>query len=111
MVTSDQRKALEAAIPLLRNASMLTRLGAPAGLAGHVLAVGIDVAVDDAVELLLPDRVTPRPPSPGDDPVALLRAAERLLAQSSSVGGDRMLGDLCDQLVGLVAEAAAHAAD
>ena len=76
-----------------------------------MLAVGIDVAVDDAVELLLPDRVTPRPPSPGDDPVALLRAAERLLAPFSSVGGDRLLGDLCDELVGLVAEAAAHAAD
>lgn len=110
-MTGEEREALDAAIPLLRDASVLTRRGRrlPGGLAGHVLAVGIDIAVDDAVELLLPDRVTPRTPSSDDDPLALLRAAEQLLAQSSSPGGERLWGDLCDQVVELVAEATAHA--
>lgn len=111
-MTGDEREALDAAIPLLRDASVLTRRGrrVPGGLAGHLLAVGIDIAVDDAVELLLPHRVTCHTQSAEDDPVVLLRAAERLLAQPSSLGGERVLGDLCDKVAVLVAEAAAHAA-
>jgi hypothetical protein len=111
-VIGEERGALEAAIPLLRDASVLTRLGrgVPGGLAGQVLAVGIDIAVDDAVELLLPDRVTPRPPSLDGEPLAPLRATEQLLAQPSSAAGNRRLGDLCDLVSDLVAEAAGHAA-
>lgn len=111
-MTGAEREALDAAIPLLRDASVLTRRrrGVPVGLAGHVLAVGIDIAVDEAVELLLPGRVTCHPQSAEDDPVVLLRAAEQLLAETASVGGERLLGHLCDEVSGLVAEAAAHAA-
>ena len=108
-MTGEEREALDAAIPLLRNASVLTRSGGPVALAGHVLAVGIDIAVDDAVELLLPDRVTPQPPPSDDDPVALLRAAEQLLAQSASVGAERVLGAIYVEVSELVVEAAAHA--
>ena len=109
-MTGEEREALDAAIPLLRSASVLTRLEGPVGLAGHVLAVGIDIAVDNAVGLLLPEHVTSRRPPSGDDPVALLRAAEQLLTQPSSLFGKRVLGDLCDEVSGLVAEAVAHAA-
>ncbi|WP_091413524.1 hypothetical protein [Friedmanniella luteola] len=110
-MTGEEREALEAAIPLLRDASVLTRLGrgVPNGLAGHVLAVGIDIAADDAVELLLPDRMTPRPPPAEGDAPALLRAAEQLLAQLWSAARDRRFGDLCDEVSELVAEAAGHA--
>ena len=111
-MTGEERGALEAAIPLLRDASVLTRLGRGVcnGISGQVLAVGIDIAVDDAVELLLPDRVTPRSPSADGNPLTLLRAAERLLAQPPLAAGVRGLGALCDLVSELVAEAARHAA-
>ena len=111
-MTGEEREALDAVISLLRSAGVLTRLGRglPGELSGHVLTVGIDIAVDDAVQLLLPDRVTLQPPSCDDDPVALLRAAQQLLTQVSSVDGGRVLEELCDEVSELLAEAESHAA-
>ena len=86
-MTGEEREALDAAIPLLTDASVLARLGrgGPTGLAGHVLAVGIDVAVDDAAELLSPDRVTSRHPSADEDPVALLLVPDGVVGAETAV--------------------------
>jgi hypothetical protein len=81
---ADTAETVAGVIRLLRRAAELVWAAADAEGAGsprQLLALGIDLAADDARNLL-PDVISVEGPVPvGDEPAALLRSAERLLGR------------------------------
>src|SRR3954451_3526875 len=90
-------ESLAGVVRLLRRAAALVwqevnREGP--GSARQVLGVGIDIVVDEAAMLLMPDSDEEGPTPLGDDPVRLLRSAEQLLARLSAEAPAPVFGDL-----------------
>ena len=100
-------ESLAGVVRLLRRAAELAWAEAEAepGSARQVLALGIDIASDEAARPLLPALPEPGPVPVGDDPAELLRSAERLLAALDSDGSDGVVRDLRRQVEDLVWEA------
>jgi hypothetical protein len=76
-----------------------------AGSSRQVLALGIDLAADEARNLL-PDAIATDGPVPvGDEPAGLLRSAEQLLRRMDTQGTGTALHVLWVRLADLVWEA------
>jgi len=105
---ADTAETVAGVIRLLRRAAELVWAAADAEGAGsprQLLALGIDLAADDARNLL-PDAIRVDGPVPmGDEPAALLRSAERLLRRIASPGVWTGLGDLRTRVADLLWEA------
>ena len=86
---ADTAETVAGVIRLLRRAAELVWAAVDAEGAGsprQLLALGIDLAADDARNLL-PDAIPVDGPVPvGDEPAALLRSAERLLRRIAAAG-------------------------
>src|SRR5687768_18342235 len=105
---ADTAETLAGVVRLLRHAAELVRAAVDAEGAGsprQVLGLGIDLAADEARNLL-PDAIPVDGPVPiGDEPAGLLRSAEQLLRRvTTSVAGAGVLG-LREQVADLVWEA------
>src|SRR4249920_2986293 len=86
---ADTHKTLAGVVRLLRRAAELVWAAVDAECAGsprQVLALGIDLAADEARNVL-PDAIAVEGPAPvGDEPVGLLRSAEQLLRRIDTPG-------------------------
>ena len=105
---ADTAETVAGVIRLLRRAAELVWAAADAEGAGsprQLLALGIDLATDDARNLL-PDAITVDGPVPvGDDPAALLWSAERLLRRIATPGVSTGLDGLRTRVTELLWEA------
>ena len=104
---ADTAETLAGVVRLLRRAAELVWTAADAeGVESprQVLALGIDLAGDEARNLL-PDAISTDGPVPvGDEPADLLRSAEQLLRRAGIPGAWTALGALRARLSGLVWE-------
>ena len=88
-IDADTAETLAGVVRLLRRAAELVWAAADtegAGSPRQVLALGIDLAADEARNLL-PDAIAVDGPVPvGEEPAGLLRSAERLLRRAAIPG-------------------------
>ena len=105
---ADTAETLAGVVRLLRRAAELVWAAVDAEGAGsprQVLALGIDLAADEAHNLL-PDAIAVEGPVPvGDEPAGLLRAAEQLLRRIDTPGAGIGLHGLRARVGDLVWEA------
>ena len=105
---ADTAETLAGVVRLLRRAAELVWAAADtegAGSPRQVLALGIDLAADEARNVL-PDAIAVEGPAPvGDEPAGLLRSAERLLRRIDTPEADDALHGLRARVGGLVGEA------
>jgi hypothetical protein len=105
---ADTAEALAGVVRLLRRAAELVWAAVDAEGAGsprQVLGLGIDLAADEARNLL-PDAIrVDRPVPVGDDPAGLLRSAEQLLRRVTIPGAGTGLDGLRTRVADLVWEA------
>ena len=105
---ADTAETLAGVVRLLRRASELVWAAVDAEGAGsprQLLALGIGVAADEARNLL-PDAIAVEGPAPvGDEPVGLLRSAERLLRRIDTPGAGAAVYGLRARVADLVWEA------
>jgi hypothetical protein len=105
---ADTAETLAGVVRLLRRAAELVWAAVDADGAGshrQVLALGIDLAADEARNLL-PDAIPVDGPVPvGDEPAGLLRSAEQLLRRVTAAGAGIGLHRLRTRVVDLVWEA------
>jgi hypothetical protein len=105
---ADTAETLAGVVRLLRRAAELVWAAVDADGAGsprQVLGLGIDLAADQARNLL-PDAIPVDGPVPvGDEPAALLRSAEHLLRRVTTPGAGSELHALRMQVAALVWEA------
>src|SRR5215211_2677306 len=105
---ADNHETLAGAVRLLRRAAELVWAAADAEGAGsprQLLALGIDLAADEARNLL-PDAVAVGGPVPvGEEPAGLLRSAEQLLRRIDTPGAGAAVHGLRARVAGLVWEA------
>ena len=98
----DTAETLAGVVRLLRQAAVLAWLRriARGGSAGQLFALGVDVAADQARQLV-PDGAEIKGPVPvGDEPAGLPRSAELLLRRLGPLGAS----DAFDDLVATVAD-------
>ena len=104
----DTAETVAGAIRLLRRAAELVWAAVDvegAGSPRQLLALGIDLAADDARNLL-PDAIPVDGPVPvGDEPAVLLRSAERLLRRIATPGAWTGLDGLRTRVADLLWEA------
>jgi len=105
---ADTAESTAGVVRLLRRASELAwdqaDLQGP-GSPRQLLALGIDLAADEA-RSLVPDAVNLEGPMPvGEDPAGLLRSAEQLLRHLCVAGASARLHNLRARVVALVWEA------
>jgi hypothetical protein len=105
---ADTVETLAGVVRLLRRAAELVWAAVDADVAGsprQVLGLGIDLAADEARNLL-PDAISVGGPVPvGDEPAGLLRSAEQLLRRVPTPGAGTGLDGLRTQVADLVWEA------
>lgn len=105
---ADTAESVAGVVRLLRRAAELVWAEADAQGARsprQLLGVGVDLAADEA-QNLLPVMVAVDGPVPvGDDPARLLRSAEQLLRHLSLAGAPAAVHDLQLQVIELVWEA------
>ena len=105
---ADTAETLAGVVRLLRRAAELVWAAVDADRAGsprQLLALGIDLAADEARNLL-PDAIPVEGPVPvGDEPGGLLRSAEQLLRWVTTLGAGAGLHVLWTQVADLVWEA------
>jgi hypothetical protein len=105
---ADTAETLAGVVQPLRRAAELVWVAVDADGAGsprQVLGLGIDLAADEARNLL-PDAIAVDGPVPvGDEPAGLLRSAERLLRRVTAPGAGTGLHRLRTQVADLVWEA------
>jgi hypothetical protein len=105
---ADTAETLAGVVRLLRRAAELVWAAADtegAGSPRQVLALGIDLAADEARNLL-PDAIAVQGPAPvGDEPAGLLRSAEQLLRRIDTPGPDAAVHGLRARVADLVWEA------
>jgi hypothetical protein len=105
---ADTAETLAGIVRLLRRAAELVWAAVDADGAGsprQVLGLGIDLAADEARNLL-PDAIPVDGPAPvGDEPAGLLRSAEQLLRRVTTTGAGTGLHSLRMQVADLVWEA------
>jgi hypothetical protein len=105
---ADTAETLAGLVRLLRRAAELVWAAVDADGAGsprQVLGLGIDLAADQARNLLL-DAIPVNGPVPvGDEPASLLRSAEQLLRRITTSGAGTGLYTLRTQVVHLMWEA------
>jgi hypothetical protein len=105
---ADTAETLAGVVRLLRRAADLVWAAADADGAGsprQVLGLGIDLAADEARNLL-PDAIPVDGPVPvGDEPAGLLRSAEQLLRRLTAPGTAAGLHGLRTQVADLAWEA------
>ena len=105
---ADTAETLAGVVRLLRRAAELVWAAADtegAGSPRQVLALGIDLAADEARNLL-PDAIAVQGPVPaGDEPAGLLRSAEQLLRRIDTPGAGAALHSLRARVADLVWEA------
>jgi hypothetical protein len=105
---ADTAETVAGVVRLLRRAAEVVWAAVDAEGAGsprQVLGLGIDLAVDEARNLL-PDAVLVDGPMPvGDEPAGLLRSAEQLLRRVTTPGAGIGLHGLRAQVAHLVEEA------
>ena len=105
---ADTAETLAGVVRLLRRAAELVWAAVDAEGAGsprQVLALGIDLAADEARNLL-PDAIAVEGPVPvGDETAGLLRSAEQLLRRIDTPGAGAALRGLRARVAGLVWEA------
>ena len=104
----DTAETLAGVVRLLRRAAELVWAAVDADGAGsprQVLGLGIDLAADQALNLL-PDGIPVDGPIPvGNEPPGLLRSAEQLLRRVTTPGAGTGLHVLRTQVADLVGEA------
>jgi hypothetical protein len=107
-IDADTAETLAGVVRLLRRAAELVWAAADtegAGSPRQVLALGLDLAADDARNLL-PDAIALEGPAPvGDEPASLLRSAEQLLRRIDTPEAGAALHGLRARVAGLVGEA------
>jgi len=105
---ADTAETLAGMVRLLRRAAELVWAAANtegAGSPRQVLALGIDLAADEARNLL-PDAIAVEGPVPvGDEPAGLLRSAEQLLRRIDTPGAGAAVHGLRARVADLVWEA------
>jgi hypothetical protein len=105
---ADTAETLAGVVRLLRRAAELVWAAVDvegAGSARQLLGLGIDLAADEARNLL-PDAISVDGPVPvGDEPAGLLRSAEQLLRRVTTLGAGTGLYGLRAQVADLVWEA------
>src|SRR5215207_3798918 len=105
---ADTAETVAGVVRLLRRAAELVWAAVDADAAGsprQVLGLGIDLAADEARNLL-PDAIPVYGPVPvGDEPAALVRSADQLLLRVTIPGGWTGLYGLRAQVADLVWEA------
>jgi hypothetical protein len=105
---ADTAETLAGVVRLLHRAAELVWAAADADGAGsprQVLGLGIDLAADEARNLL-PDAIPVDGPVPiGDEPAGLLRSAEQLLRRVTTPGAGAGVLGLREQVADLVWEA------
>jgi hypothetical protein len=105
---ADTAETLAGVVRLLRRAAELVWAAVDADGAGsprQVLGLGIDLAADEARNLL-PNAIPVDGPVPvGDEPASLLRAAEQLLRRVTTAGAGTGLHGLRTRVADLVWEA------
>jgi hypothetical protein len=104
----DTAETLAGVVRLLRQAAVLAWAAADrarAGSPGQLVALGVDLAADQAQQVL-PDGTDIDGPVPfGDQPAGLLRSAELLLRRLAPTGGSDAVDDLRATVADLVWEA------
>lgn len=105
---ADTAESLAGVVRLLRRAAELFWL--QAGREGprssrQLLAVGVDIAVDEGQELLTDHAALEGPVPVGDSPIGLLRSAKQLLAELCRASASTGLQALAARVVELVWEA------
>ena len=107
-IDADTAETLAGLVRLLRRAAEQVWAAVDAEGAGsprQVLALGIDLAADEARNLL-PDAIAVEGPVPvGDETAGLLRSAEQLLRRIDTPGAGAALRGLRARVAGLVWEA------
>src|SRR5215204_1023781 len=107
-IDADTAETLAGVVRLLRRAAELVWVAVDAEGAWsprQVLGLGIDLAADEARNLL-PDALPVEGPVPvGDEPAGLLRSAEQLLRRVTTPGARAGLHVLSTQVADLVWEA------
>jgi hypothetical protein len=104
----DTAETLAGVVRLLRQGAVLAWAAADragAGSPGQLLAMGVDLAADQARHLVLDGTDVDGPVPVGDEPAGLLRSAELLLRRVSPVAGSEALDDLQATVADLVWEA------
>jgi hypothetical protein len=105
---ADTAETLAGVVRLLRRAAELVWAAVDtegAGSPRQVLALGIDLAADEAHNVL-PDAIAVEGPAPiGDEPAGLLRSAEQLLQRIDTPGAGAALRCLRSRVADLVWEA------
>ena len=105
---ADTAETVAGVIRLLRRAAELVWAAVDAEGAGsprQLLALGIDLAADDARNLL-PDAIPLEGPVPvGDEPAGLLRSAQQLLRRTGTLGAWTGLDGLRTRVADLLWEA------
>src|SRR5215213_5237109 len=105
---ADTHETLAGAVRLLRRAAELVWAAVDSERAAsprQVVALGIDLAADEALNVL-PDAILVGGPAPvGDEPTGLLRSAEQLLRRIDTPGAGAALHGLRARVAGLVWEA------
>jgi hypothetical protein len=104
----DTAETLAGAVRLLRQAAVLAWAAADrarGGASGQLFALGVDLAADQARNLV-PDGTEIDGPVPvGDEPAGLLRSAELLLRRLAPKAASDVLDDLRATVANLVGEA------
>ena len=105
---ADTHETLAGVVRLLRRAAELVWAAVDAdgpGSPRQVLALGIDLAADEARNVL-PDAIAVEGPVPvGDEQAGLLRSAEQLLRRIDTPGADTAMRGLRARVADLVWEA------
>jgi hypothetical protein len=104
---ADTHETLAGVVRLLRRAAELVWAAADAEGAGsprQVLALGIDLAADEARNVLSDAIVVDGPVPVGDEPAGLLRSAEQLLRRIDTSGADAAVRGLRARVADLVWE-------
>jgi hypothetical protein len=102
---ADTHETLAGVVRLLRRASWAAVGAERAGSPRQVLALGIDLAADEARNVL-PDAIAVEGPVPvGDEPAGLLRSAEQLLRRIDTTGAGAAVHGLRARVGDLVWEA------
>ena len=107
-VDADTAETLAGVVRLLRRAAELVWAAVDADGAGsprQVLGLGIDLAADEARNLLSGAIAVDGPVLVGDEPAGLLRAAEQLLRRVTTPGAGAGLDGLRARVADLVWEA------
>jgi hypothetical protein len=104
----DTAETLAGVVRLLRQAAVLAWAAADragGGSAGQLFALGVDVAADQARQLVPDDAEIEGPVPVGDEPAGLLRSAELLLRHLGPLAASDAFDDLRATVADLVGEA------